>query len=126
MNQIIPGFDGMPPVKDHFEPEEKALLVAKAAEAGIHVVADAYGINWHTIVSWKKYYGKETVFKKTPAKKVSKKNFQTIIIQSPSGQEITPGEILEKIGSVDKIYVRVDENKAYWVKAQENGAIDLW
>ena len=49
-----------------------------------------------------------------------------IIIQSPMGGTITPEEIIAKIGAADKIYVRVDENKAYWVKGEETGSIDLW
>jgi hypothetical protein len=42
------------------------------------------------------------------------------------GGNITPEEILKKVGTADKIYVRVDENKAYWVKGTETGSVDLW
>ena len=49
-----------------------------------------------------------------------------IIIQSPMGGTITPEEIIARIGAAEKIYVRVDENKAYWVKGEETGSIDLW
>ena len=49
-----------------------------------------------------------------------------IVIQSPLGGEITPEEILAKVGKVDVVYVRVDENKAYWVKGKKNGEVDLW
>ena len=49
-----------------------------------------------------------------------------MIIQSPLGGIITPEEILKKVGKVDQVYVRVDENKAYWVKGDKNGAVDLW
>lgn len=49
-----------------------------------------------------------------------------VIIQSPVGSEITPEAILAKLGDVDKVYVRVDENKAYWVKGEQFGDIDLW
>ncbi len=48
------------------------------------------------------------------------------IIQSPLGGEITPEEILAKVGKADTVYVRVDENKAYWVRGEETGSIDLW
>ena len=43
------------------------------------------------------------------------------------GGNITPGQILSKIpvGS-DSVYVRIDENKLYWVKGDENGAVDIW
>ena len=49
-----------------------------------------------------------------------------IIIQSPLGGEITPFAILAKVGEVDKVYIRVDKNKAYWVKGSETGSVDLW
>ena len=49
-----------------------------------------------------------------------------ITIQSAMGGEITISEILEKTGSVEKVYIRVDENKAYWVKGEETGSVDLW
>ncbi|MBR6901267.1 MAG: hypothetical protein IKN30_04305 [Synergistaceae bacterium] len=46
-------------------------------------------------------------------------------IQSPIGAEISAEEILAKVGETDKIYVRVDKNKAYWVKGKKSGSIDL-
>ena len=49
-----------------------------------------------------------------------------IIIQSPMGGEIDVTEILAKVGPVDKVYVRVDQNAAYWVKGDESGAVNLW
>ena len=68
----------------------------------------------------------------TPKKSQAKKG---LVIQSPMGGEITPDEIIAKIktatkgtgvGKIDTIYVRVDENKAYWVKGKKNGSVDLW
>ena len=51
----------------------------------------------------------------------------TVFIQSPLGGEITAAEILAKVGTdVDRVYVRVDQNKAYWVKGEETGSVDLW
>ena len=53
-----------------------------------------------------------------------------LIIQSPSGQEITPEDVRAKInsavGTVDKVYIRADEGKAYWVHGEEHGAVELW
>ena len=69
----------------------------------------------------KKPTTKKSATKKAPAKKVAE-----VIIQSPMGGEITGEEILARIGEVDKVYIRVDENKAYWVKGEETGDIDLW
>lgn len=50
----------------------------------------------------------------------------TVIIQSPMGGEITPEEVLAKVGPVDKVYIRVDQNTAYWVRGDESGAVNLW
>ncbi len=72
-----------------------------------------------------------------PAKKAEKKEAakaeepvktaaNEVVIQSPMGGDITPAEILAKTGDVDKVYVRVDENKAYWVRGEESGFVDLW
>ncbi|MBR0185740.1 MAG: hypothetical protein IJQ24_06900 [Synergistaceae bacterium] len=97
MEPLTPEHYGLPPKRDSYSAEEKALIVAKAAEVGVHPIAEAYGFAWQTIVSWKRYY-------------------EPIIIQSPSGQEITPKEIKEKVGLVEKIYVRADEGKAYLIK----------
>ena len=58
--------------------------------------------------------------------KRGKKAAPTVVIQSPMGGSITPEEIIKKTGPVDVVYVRVDENKAYWVKGEETGAVDLW
>lgn len=49
-----------------------------------------------------------------------------VVIQSPMGGSITPEEVLAKTGPVDSIYIRVDENKAYWVKGEETGSVDMW
>lgn len=62
--------------------------------------------------------------KAAPAKKAAKQ--PEVIIQSPMGGIITPEEILKKVGKVDKVYVRVDQNKAHWVRGDEIGSIDLW
>ena len=150
---ITPGQNGLPPRKsenDRYTPDDKSLLVAAAAKLGTHVVADAYGLDWHHIASWKRFYGTESEFntmskkKKTTAKSnlTAKVNVAEntamsvaqLIIQSPSGQEITADDIRAKIstavGSVDKVYIRADEGKAYWVRGEgekeEHGAVELW
>ena len=50
----------------------------------------------------------------------------SIVIQSPAGDEITPEEIISRVGEADAIYIRVDHNAAYWVRGEETGKIDLW
>ena len=42
------------------------------------------------------------------------------------GSSITPVEIFKKTGPVDSVYIRVDENKAYWVRGEETESVDLW
>ena len=51
----------------------------------------------------------------------------SIMIQSELGGSITPEEILSRIPSdCDTVYVKTEENKAYWVKGNKSGSIDLW
>ena len=69
---------------------------------------------------------KKVAEKKPAAKKPAAKKAAEVIIQSPLGGEITSAEILARTGNVDKVYVRVDENKAYWVRGEETGSVDLW
>ena len=59
-------------------------------------------------------------------KPAAKKAVTEVIVQSPLGGEISYEEILAKVGQADKIYVRVDQNKAYWVRGEETGDVDLW
>ena len=51
-----------------------------------------------------------------------------IIIQSPMGGYITPADIAKKVPkNTDDVYVRVDENKLYYVlKNGESGDVDIW
>ena len=157
---ITPGQNGLPSRKskgDEYTPEEKAIIVAAAAKSGTRIVADAYGMDWHHIASWKRFYGTESEFntmsknKKNKAKtagaakskSTAKLNVSenaamsvapVLIIQSPSGQEITADDIRAKIstavGSVERVYIRADEGKAYWVRGEgdkeEHGAVELW
>ena len=71
---------------------------------------------------------KEAVAPAPAEAKVEKKAKKTasIIIQSAMGGEITPEEILSRVGDVDKVYVRPDQNAIYWVKGEETGAINIW
>ena len=64
--------------------------------------------------------------KKPAARKTATKKTAEVVIQSPLGGEITSAEILARVGNADKVYVRVDENKAYWVRGEESGSVDLW
>ena len=87
---------------------EKKTATKKAAEKAVETVE------------------KKVVEKKPAARKTAAKKAAEVIIQSPLGGEITTAEILARIGNADKVYVRVDENKAYWVRGEEDGSVDLW
>ena len=116
------GFDGMPPIKDQYDQNEKILIAEAANKYGVKYVADVYGLKWQAVVSWKR------IRKENPQKisEQKQKKEAKVIIQSPAGQEITLEEIISKTGNVDTIYVRADENSAYWVRGEEHGAVNLW
>ena len=59
-------------------------------------------------------------------KKARRAKKAKVVIQSPMGGEITTEDILKKIGEAETVYVRVDQNKAYWVKGDETGSVELW
>ena len=82
--KITPGQGGLPHKKKSYTPEEKSLIVAKAAALGTRCVAEAYQMDWHQIAAWKKYYGQAVEFKAP-----EKQNAAVLILQSPTGQEIT-------------------------------------
>ena len=63
---------------------------------------------------------------KAPAKKAKAAKLN-IVIQSPYGGNITPEEIAAKIPEgADAVFVRVDQNKLWWVKDDETGSVEIW
>ncbi|MBQ7486480.1 MAG: helix-turn-helix transcriptional regulator [Clostridia bacterium] len=64
------------------------------------------------------------VEEKKTAKKAPGKT--EVFIQSAMGGTITVEEVLSRLDAVDTVYIKVEENKAYWVKGDENGSVDLW
>ncbi len=107
------------------KPVDEKVAAEKAPEAVKEVKAPAKKAAAKKPAE-KKTTEKKPVAKKTTAKKPAAKKAAEVIIQSELGGEITPDAILEKVGAVDKIYVRVDQNKAYWVRGEESGSVDLW
>ena len=107
------------------KPVDEKVAAEKAPEAVKEVKAPAKKAAAKKPAE-KKTTAKKPVAKKTTAKKPAAKKAAEVIIQSELGGEITPDAILEKVGAVDKIYVRVDQNKAYWVRGEESGSVDLW
>ena len=98
----------------------KKAPAAKAAAAKAAAVKKAPAVK--AAAEKKAPAAKAAAAKKAPAAKKATE----VIIQSPMGGNITPEAILAKVGKADKIYVRVDENKAYWVRGLETGSVDLW
>ena len=63
---------------------------------------------------------------KTPARKVAAARLN-IHIQSPLGGVITPEEISARVPKeATDVYVRVDENKLYWVGPDGVGNVEIW
>ena len=126
-------------VKEEKEPDITAIL-ARVAEVGVRKAAAEVGVAWQTVNKWKKDAATtqtppiSSIQEEKEGKKEEKKEEKNeqekkaaIIIQSPMGGNITPEQILSKIpAGSDSVYVRVDENKLYWVKGDENGAVEIW
>ena len=50
-----------------------------------------------------------------------------IFIQSPLGGNITPEEIAAKLPEgAESVFVRVDQNKLWWIRGDESGSVDIW
>ncbi len=50
-----------------------------------------------------------------------------IIVQSPMGGNITAEEIAAKVpAGAESVFVRVDQNKLWWIKGEEIGSVDIW
>ena len=64
--------------------------------------------------------------KKAPAAKKAAKPVE-IFVQSPLGGNITPAEIAAKLPEgVESVFVRVDQNKLWWIRGDETGSVDIW
>lgn len=121
----------MPTKKKAEEVKEVKKPAAKAKTAAKKVAADvkAEAAKVEKKVAAKKPTAKAPAAKKPAAKKPAAKKAapkNEVIIQSPMGGVITPAEILAKTGPVDQVYVRIDENKLYWVKGEETGSVEIW
>lgn len=98
--------------------------VAEAVAAPVEAVAEAVAVPVEAVAAAVAAPVEAAVEKK--ARKRAAKPAVSVVIQSPMGGEITPEEICARIGRADTVYIRVDQNKAYWVRGEEHGEIDLW
>ena len=108
------------------EAVKKAPAKAKAAAKKVEdkVVADEIEVKKTAAKAARKT--KETVKKvEAAAKKPSGK--LEIIVQSPMGGNITDAEIAAKLPKgTETVFVRVDQNKLWWIKGEETGSVDIW
>ena len=50
-----------------------------------------------------------------------------LVFETNGGMQIKPEEIVEKVPKgCNAAYVKLEENKIYWVKGEETGAVDIW
>lgn len=130
MINIKPGLNGLPPVKKEYDENEKKKIVEAAEESDLKLVAKVYGLTWQKVAGWRTSFAHQRTAQKKAAQQktaqLAEQKSVQVIIQSPDGKEITISDILEKVGNVDVIYVRVDENAAYWVRGEEHGSVQLW
>ena len=69
---------------------------------------------------------KKTVKKADAAEKTSTSKLE-IIVQSPMGGNISDAEIAAKLPKgTETVFVRVDQNKLWWIKGEETGLVDIW
>ncbi len=69
---------------------------------------------------------KKTVKKAEVAAKKSTSKLE-IIVQSPMGGNISDAEIAAKLPKgTETVFVRVDQNKLWWIKGEETGSVDIW
>ncbi len=105
---------------------KKAPAKAKAAAKKVEdkVVAEEIEVKKTAAKTARKT--KETVKKvETAAKKPAGK--LEIIVQSPMGGNITAEEIAAKLPKgAETVFVRVDQNKLWWIKGEEIGSVDIW
>ena len=105
---------------------KKAPAKAKAAAKKVEdkVVAEEIEVKKTAAKTARKT--KETVKKVEAAAKKPAGKLE-IIVQSPMGGNITAEEIAAKLPKgAETVFVRVDQNKLWWIKGEENGSVDIW
>ncbi len=105
---------------------KKAPAKAKAAAKKVEdkVVAEEIEVKKTAAKTARKT--KETVKKVEAAAKKPAGKLE-IIVQSPMGGNITDAEIAAKVPKgTETVFVRVDQNKLWWIKGEETGSVDIW
>ena len=105
-------------------------------------VKEEFGVDVADAVTAEKIEVKKTVAKASQKAKETVKAVETkvekkvskakaakleIIVQSPMGGNITAEEIAAKVpAGAESVFVRVDQNKLWWIKGEETGSVDIW
>ena len=105
-------------------------------------VKEEFGVDVADAVTAEKIEVKKTAAKATRKAKETAKAVETkvekkvskakaakleIIVQSPMGGNITAEEIAAKVpAGAESVFVRVDQNKLWWIKGEETGSVDIW
>ena len=105
-------------------------------------VKEEFGVDVSDAIAVEKIEAKKTVARtarkakdavKTAEAKIEKKASKAktakleIIVQSPMGGNISAEEIAAKIpAGAESVFVRVDQNKLWWIKGEETGSVDIW
>lgn len=129
--------------------EQKAEILKRAKETSVLAASKEYGVAWATISAWKKKAEDAAtavdIEVKKNARKASRKAKDAveavekeikasekkakleIIVQSPMGGNITAEEIAAKLpDGAETVFIRVDQNKLWWVRGEETGSVDIW
>ena len=93
-------------------------------------VKEEFGVDVADAVTAEKIEVKKTAAKASRKAKETVKAVETkveIIVQSPMGGNITAEEIAAKVpAGAESVFVRVDQNKLWWIKGEETGSVDIW
>ncbi len=114
--------------------EQKAAVLARVPEIGIQEAAEEAGIPWKKVVKWeKKAAASQDTEEAVPEKKAKKQSKKAriakmnLIFESGSGRQISLQAIAEKVPKgCDAAYVKIEENRIYWVKEEETGSEEIW
>ena len=104
---------------------------AEAIKAEIKDKKDAAKINAKkktAKVSHKAKEKKQTVKERVekPIKKARAAKME-LVFETNGGRQIKPEEIADMVPKgVDAAYIKLEENKIYWVKGTETGSVDIW
>ena len=99
--------------------------VRQPSAAVLAKIMEVYGVDLNAPAEEEKKPAKRTRKKKEETA-VEEKKATKFIIQSRMGGEIALEDILARVGDVDTLYIKPEDNAAYWVRGDQSGAINLW